>query len=279
MPDLSYSDDALNVRGAFFGAKTVVYVEGDDDVMFWQEVFAQVADKHFEVESVGGSTTLDDYILKISSGQLVAIAARDADFLPLLGECSQDPKVVYTQGYSIENSLYVAEAVAQLARAWCKSNRISIATCELWLEHLAEAVAPLVHLDIANATSASGVATVGENCSRFMASANSENACPTKIAQMVALSAPNIPRSAIEAAELVVGITPEKVLAHLRGHFLASAIHRFIVRHAKSFGRKVSISAESLYAAAIAHFAATIRTIHPHRTYYIEAARIAWQSL
>jgi Protein of unknown function (DUF4435) len=279
MPDLSYSDEALNVRGAFFGAKTVVYVEGDDDVLFWQEVFSQVADEHFEVESVGGSSILDEYILKISSGQLTAIAARDSDFLPLLGQCSTDPKVLYTYGYSIENSLYVADAVAHLARAWSKSNRISTPTCENWLEGLAKTVAPLVHLDIANATAAAGATTLGDNCSRFMISTNSELACPNKVAAIVALSTPKIPRHAIEWAEATVGSAPDRVLAHLRGHFLASAIHRFIVKHAKSFGRKVSISTESLYAAAVAIFAATLPTKHPHRDHYINAARIAWQSV
>ena len=279
MPDISYSDEALNVRGAFFGVKAVVYVEGDEDVLFWQEVFSQVTTEHFEVESVGGSPTLDEYIQKISSGQITAIAARDSDFLPILGACSPDPKVVYTHGYAIENSLYVAEAVGQLARGWCKSNKVTTAACEAWLSDLATTLAPLVHLDVANTTSSSGIPTLGDNCSRYMTSAGSAVACPTKVAEMIAQLRPKIPHAAIASAELAVGYAPDKVLNHLRGHFLASAIHRFIAKQAKSLGRRVSISAESLYTAALAVFSATLGTKHPHRDHYLEAAKVAWHSV
>jgi Protein of unknown function (DUF4435) len=279
MADLSYSDDALNIRGAFFGAKTVVYVEGDDDVLFWHEVFSQVTDEHFEVESVGGSPRLDEYIQKISDGQLIAIAARDCDFLHILGSRCSNPRVVYTYGYAIENSLYVAESVTQLARAWCKTNKLTNADCEAWLKGLATTVAPLVHLDLANATSSTGVATIGDNCGRFMTSTNSAAACPTKVATAISESAPYIPPSAITLAESTVGFEPDKVLNHIRGHFLASAIHRYITKQAKSLGRKVSISAESLYAAALSQFSSSLRTKHPHRIHYIEAARVAWHSI
>lgn len=279
MPDLSYSDDALNIRGAFFGAKTVVYVEGDDDVLFWQAIFAQVADQNFEIESVGGSPTLDEYIQKISSGKLVAIAARDSDFLSLLGTKSQDPKVVYTTGYSIENSLYVPEALTNMARAWCKSNQISGASCEAWLKEFATAVAPLVYLDLANTTASAGVQTIGDNCDRFMTSKNSATVCNNKVNDLVVASLPKLPAAHVGAARLTVGAEPEIILTNIRGHFLASAIHRFITKEAKSLGRKVSISAESLYAAALGQFSASLRNNHPHRDHYLDAAKLAWQSV
>ncbi|WP_082585437.1 DUF4435 domain-containing protein [Hydrogenophaga sp. Root209] len=279
MPDLSYSDDALNVRNAFFGAKTIIYVEGDDDVLFWHEVFSQVADEHFEVEPVGGAPTLDDYIRKISSGQLIAIAARDADFLRILGTCSQDPRIVYTRGYSVENSLYVTESVTKLARAWCKTSDISASVCQSWIEEFAKCIAPLVHLDVANTISASGLATIGDNCSRFMTSLNSAALCPQKIDEAVSGIISKIPGSAISSANAEVGDTTENILVYLRGHFLASAIHRFIVKQAKLLGRKVSISAESLYAASIALFSASLMGSHPHSTHYLETAKTAWQAV
>jgi hypothetical protein len=279
MPELSYSDDALNVRNAFFGAKVIVYVEGDDDVLFWHEIFSQVADDHFEVEPVGGAPALDEYICKIEAGRLSAIAARDADFLPLTGSCCPCPRVLYTYGYAVENSLYITEILMNLARSWCKTHRISVATCQSWLDEFAKGIASLVHLDIANTTSSAGVQTIGDNCTRFMKSANSATVCPTKVAKALALVAPKIPRSALSSAETVVGSSPDLVLRYLRGHALASAIHRFVVNQAKTFGRKVSISAESLYAAAIAHFSRTLKTRHPHRTHYLNASTNAWKSI
>ena len=80
MRDLEYSPDALNAKSAFYRAKTMIYVEGDDDLMFWEEVFSQVPDFAFEIESVGGSPELDKHIKNIEAGSLDAIAARDERF-------------------------------------------------------------------------------------------------------------------------------------------------------------------------------------------------------
>ena len=279
MPELSYSDEALNVRGAFFGAKAIVYVEGDDDVLFWQEVFSRVTDEMFEVESVGGSPALDEHIQRIASGRLHAIAARDSDFLPILGTCCPHPRVVYTFGYSIENSLYVSKTLTQLVRLWCKSPRINLAECTEWINNLAATVGPLVHLDAANAVSAAGVATLGDNCSRYMTSASSATACPTKVAAAVASIGTRIPAGAAASATASVGTEPDALLTYLRGHFLASAVHRYIVKRAKALGRKVSISAESLYAAAVVQFARTLDSDHPHRDHYLSSARAAWRAV
>lgn len=279
MHDLSYSNDALNVRSAFFGAKAIIYVEGDDDVLFWQGIFSNVTNEHFEVEAVGGAPALDEHITKINSGQLEAIAARDADFLPMLGVCSTNPRVVYTLGYSIENSLYTATALTQLVRLWCKSPRISVADCEGWLSQLASAIGSLIHLDAANAISGVGVATIGDNCSRYMTSDRSDRVCQSKVAAAVNAITAGIPSNAVATATTCIGTEPDSVLKHLRGHFLASAVHRHIVKSAKTFGKKVNISSESLYAAAIAQFTSALRIDHPHKSHYLDSARSAWQTI
>ena len=42
--------------------------EGDDDVLFWHEVFSKIPEASVEVESAGGSDQIDQYITKILSG-------------------------------------------------------------------------------------------------------------------------------------------------------------------------------------------------------------------
>lgn len=279
MLDNSYSDDALNVRSAFFGVKAIIYVEGDDDVLFWQEVFSRITNECFEVESLGGSSALDEYIAKIASGQIKAIAARDADFIPILKMCSPDPKVVYTFGYSIENSLYTSATVAQLVKIWCKSPKFSTRKCADWLNQLASIVEPLVIFDAANAISGSGVSTIGDNCGRYMKNSTSTTICPDKVSAALVKIAENIPPKKVDDARKIIGTKSEDVLRNIRGHFLASAVHRYIVGNAKEFGKKVSISAESLYAAAILQFASSLDAEHLHKSHYLESARSAWQAL
>lgn len=279
MPELDYSYDALNVRNAFFRVKTIIYVEGDDDVLFWEEIFSQVTTEKFKVEPLFGSPTLDKYVEQIANGQLEAIAARDSDFLSHMGLRVSNPRVVYSYGHSIENSLYITDSIQHLTKLFCKNSKITLAECETWVNTLAKEIATLVYLDIANMCSNSGLDTIGDNCSRFMKGRTSAMTCPQKIAAHIAQLTPKLPGSAIQIAESVVGNDVLSVISHLRGHFLATMVHRYIVERAKSFGRKVSISSESLYASAMTYFAKSINYKHPHKDHYIRVASAAWAAI
>lgn len=281
MGDWFYSNDALDIRNEFFGVKAIIYVEGDDDVLFWQEIFSKVTNEEFEIESVGGANELDAYIEKIKSNQLSSIiAARDADFLPLSQEKNTNSKILYTYGYSIENSLYEQRAITQLARLWSKSQKITEAEVKIWLREFSEDISPLVHLDVANYLSKQGLETLGDNCSRYTTNNKSEKICKTKVKNAVKQIAPLIPPQYITIAKKEIGNTTTKILNHIRGHFLATATHRYIVQKAKSLDKKVTISAESLYAAAISIFSITLNIMeHPHTNYYISSAKKAWNAL
>ena len=279
MSDLFYSDDALNVRNLFLEVDSVIYVEGDDDVLFWQHIFSCVTDDTFEVESVGGSQLLDEYIKKIVAGKLQCIAARDSDFLPLTNKQCQNPKVVHTFGYSIENSLYTAPTLLPLVQSWCKSVKVSLNECQAWLDDLGTKIGPLVHLDAGNAISATRVATIHDNCSCYMVNKKSATVCPQKIQAEVQVIGPKIPLLAVQEAETKIGFIPGDVLRNLRGHFLASAVHRYISERAASSGKKTSISSDSLYAAAMGQLMSTLKTTHPHRLHYLSSAKSAWDAL
>lgn len=279
MANLTYSDDALNVRNSFFGVKSIIYVEGDDDVLFWGHIFSKVTNEKFEIEPVGGALALDEYIERISDGRLQGIAARDADFLPLLNRSCQHPRVVYTFGYSIENSLYTATTLAQLVQSWCKSLKVTINECQEWLDDLGSKMTPLVHLDFANAISGGGISVMHGNCSCYMTNRHSATACSKKIHEAVQTKRTEIPSEAEREAAKKIGANPHETLRHLRGHFLASAVHKYIVQRATSLGKKTTISAESLYAAAIGQLSSALTTNHPHSQHYLVSAESAWQAL
>lgn len=110
MADLFYSDEALNVKSAFYRANSMVFVEGDDDVLFWHEVFSKIPEASVEVESAGGSDQIDQYITKILSGELQAIAARDSDFLPHMADIEND------QEFSIRSATPLKILFTQLSQ-------------------------------------------------------------------------------------------------------------------------------------------------------------------
>lgn len=264
MADLEYSLDAENAKNAFYRADAMVYVEGDDDVLFWHTVLTATTDMKFEIEQVGGAPEIEKYVSKIISGQLQAIVARDSDLRPLAGTIILHPLVIHTYGHSVENTLYTPEALHHLTRSWSKSNKISLAECEVWLDELANSCEPLLQLDLANELSGAGVQTIGDNCSRFMKSKYSCIPCKIKISTFKSNTDAQIPKTALASALAAINAKPRQVTWFLRGHFIASAVMKFIVHKAQEHGKKVSISAESLYAAALIYFGSHFNAKHPH---------------
>jgi hypothetical protein len=272
MADLEYSVDALNVKHAFYRAETMVYVEGEDDVLFWDVILSQTTNMKYEIESVGGSAEIDKYIAKLETAQLLAIVARDSDLLPLLGKKSENPCILYTIGYSIENSLYTVETLLPLAKSWCKSTKITEQECRDWFENLSNQFLTLLQLDLANAFGNAGVQTIGDNCTRFMKNQSSAQPCNQKIERYVNQAKALIAEDLLAEAELMLGDDLTKIGLFLRGHFLQSAVIKFLANKAQSYGKKATVSADALYAAALAIFKSIFSNHHPHYGHYVAAA-------
>ena len=279
MTDLLYSDEALNVKSAFYRAKSMVYVEGDDDVMFWHEVFSKVPEASVEVESAGGSDQIDKYITKILSGELQAIAARDSDFLPHITGLVNDPRILYSFGYAIENSLFTADSIAALTRQWCKNPKISTQDCTDWLAEVTATLKPLIHLDLANRISNAGAGTVTDNCTRLMQTQTSCVTCKNKVTTQVIQAKALVPANVQTLAEKKLGNRPEDLMRWLRGHFLASAVLKYVLSKATVLGKRIDLSTDSLYAAAVGHFGRVLGVSHPHQDHYIASASAAYQAI
>jgi hypothetical protein len=277
MADLFYSDEALNVKSVFYQVKTMVFVEGDDDVLFWHHVFSKIPNASVQVESAGSSSQIDQYITKILSGKLNAIAARDSDFLPHTTGLRNDPRILYTFGYSIENSLYTTDSISVLATQWCKSPNIPTQDSTDWLTNVVATLKPLIHLDLANRMSGVGVCTVTDNCTPFMKSPKSCLPCSSKVSTQVNRAMALVPADAQALAMKNLGSRPEELMRWLRGHFLATAVLKYL--HSKvKHGKKFNLSLDALYAAAIGHFGHVLGVSHPHQDHYIRTACAAYES-
>lgn len=269
MSNLEYSNDALNAMSAFYRAKAMVYVEGDDDVIFWRHILSETIGPLLEIEPVGGVGEIKKYVDKILAGEIDAVVARDADLSHFVGPQSRHPRILYSYGYSIENSLYTVPAIKGLAESWSKTDRLELNICTAWIDDLLTAVTPLIELDIANALEAGGLETIGDNCTRFMTSTSSDRVCRMKVESYSDPIKLKIATQNLASARAILESASDASLRLIRGHFLASAIMKFIVSTAKRYGKKVSLSAESLYAAAIGHFGNSVKTAqHPHYEYY-----------
>uniref|UniRef100_UPI000A82428C DUF4435 domain-containing protein n=1 Tax=Vibrio campbellii TaxID=680 RepID=UPI000A82428C len=82
MTEFSYSVDAEDVMSSFYGVDAILYVEGEDDIPFWDAIFSNLSDLSLEIKEVGGCDELEPYITKICNGELTDLVAMDRDFRP-----------------------------------------------------------------------------------------------------------------------------------------------------------------------------------------------------
>jgi hypothetical protein len=275
MSEFEYSTDALNVKSFFYKSNSIIYVEGDDDVMFWNEIFSKFNDFNYQIEPLGGSEELDKYITKISSGELTAIAARDLDYTNHTKSQVNHDRVVYTYGYSLENSLYTNESIHALTKIWCKDPSFDCKVCENWLAQFSQSFRRLLALDIANATSKMGLNVLYDNCTQFMHGKTSSLPCSERIGKKIEEVEKTLPTQDVEYALDILGTNDEKIVFSIRGHFLASAVSKFISNKAQSLGKKVSLSNDALYSTAITYFATKLNKGTPHFDHYFNSAQTA----
>jgi len=269
MPDLVYSDDAVNVLGRFHQTDTMLFVEGDEDIPFWEAMFDAFTDLSVKVESVGGKPALVKYAESIIAGKLHIVVAFDRDY-SFFDKQIVHANVLYTYGYSIENSIVTIETIQKSIQSLGRISRKMVDKDEIssWLGDLEKSIEPILMHDICNYVKKHGCKVASNNCSRFMSSKSSHKICDRKVNDFInslTFSVTSRERSKYARTVKSYGLS---ILDAIRGHFLFTAVHRFIVLYLKKLDIKVSISNESLYAAMMLSLENTFSNKHPHYEYY-----------
>lgn len=264
MDELEYSADAINTLNRFHRCENIVFVEGEDDELFWTTVFRVCMGTEVVAQSMGSCTQLDRQIERIVNEDLNVLAARDSDFLRVNGQHVEDDRVLYTWGYAIENSLYTADCVSSIASIWTRGRQLGLEEeCDAWLNEFYAALDELIRYDAANARHQCGLSVLGDNFTRFAKDGTKVAVASKKVATQIATLAQTISQEMLQMAE---GI--ETVFAWLRGHFLASAVRQFIVGKLRQVGLNKQMSTDSMYTNAMLHFEHSLQANHPHRDYY-----------
>lgn len=273
MAELEYGRDALNVKSRFYRASCMFYVEGADDEVFWTIVATARPELSIQIESVGSCTQLDKLISKIESGEINAVAARDRDYLEIKKLLSSSKRVVYTSGYSIENTLVnstsLASCVADMARKGTRDD----AHADAWISEFSERIREILHLDVAGQLSERPVAIIGHSCDGFMKSKNSFTLCEDGIRSFIGRVGGSVALEKLNTANNELqGCDVKDVI---RGHFLFSAVHRYVQVSARAFSTSnhVSLSHDALFALLISHFRQMFKRGHPEYSYYTTAMR------
>jgi hypothetical protein len=278
MAGLEYSDEALNVRAAFFGQNRMLYVEGDDDVIFWESILSAFGKDGYKVESVGGVEELKKKIVKIANRDIDSAAARDSDFNKLDLNYVAVPDVVVTYGHSIENTLITSPGLVHLARVYGRVpvGTISEVDFDDWMEGLESSFEDLIFYDAANQINGLGESVLSDNCTRFMTSQKSCTPCDARIGAEVVRHADNLNLHAhMAATKAVFAATGNRALDFMRGHFLATAAMKKVNRVLAGNGASKSVNNDSFTSSLMLGFGSVFNNLHPHYEYYsVEVANI-----
>ncbi|WP_405599219.1 MULTISPECIES: DUF4435 domain-containing protein [unclassified Pseudoalteromonas] len=271
MPNLNYSNGALNVYSAFFGAEKMLYVEGDDDLAFWDIVLSSFNIQNIQLQEVGGDEELAKYILKIKNNEIDAIAAKDCDFSILEDDYEELDNVLVTYGHSIENTLICPNVMAKVIKSY---GRVVLTDeekkeCENWLNTFYHSFNSLIKYDAVNELRKTGLNVLYSNCSTFMKTRLSPLPCDEKITTKINL----LGEQANFEADLVEVITKidnvdKGIFDFLRGHFLFSAALRYINYVLKSKGSQKTASNDALFSGSILALEGLLKEGHPHYHHY-----------
>lgn len=269
MADLQYSLEARNVLNRFHKVEKILYVEGDDDIPFWEIIINSIGSYSYKIEESGGKPQLEERMAEIESGNADFLVAIDSDFDDF-NKIRKSPKIIKTFGYSIENTM-ISDAV--LHRAVCNISKISkkifsIEECRAWLATVNSTIGSLVYFDIKNRLDGHGVSVIGDNCDRFMTSKKSCVICDVKVGDHIA----NFPFEVDEESERAFSeFFRERNLNSidmLRGHFLISLAFRFIKFNIAKLKGEISISREAFYGVLATCFEISFNKDHAHRDFY-----------
>lgn len=270
MARLEYSIEAKNVLKKFYRIDKMLYVEGDDDVPFWEFMFEKFESPNVEVQQVGGKEELRKYIDQINCGQLDAIVAMDRDFGPFDGSDTEHDLVVRTAGYSIENTLISAKVLVKVARRTGRlpAKNATLEECQHWLQDFYHQCSGLLVNDLMDQCEGERVGVIGDNCDRFLESKQSDKVCLKKVDKYLkdlGLESDPTLSKMLEKIRFDAGL---RLSDFIRGHFLASAAQRFVCLLVKRKRANISLSSAAFFGAVNLAFESLFGPDHPHFVHY-----------
>lgn len=272
MTDFSYSTDAESIMNQFHGVDIMVYVEGQDDIPFWEFMFNKFTSISIEVQEVGSCSALEPYMQKIFSNQINAIVACDMDFTVFSGDAIGHSNIIRTFSYSIENSMLhidnIYKAIKVIGRL--PSKMVKKDDVAGWLEAFYLQLEHLIKMDVFNEVNALGVSVIGDNSTRLMKSRTSCDLCGDKLDQYMTQIVPKLTGYDNEIIDNLISDAGLETKQLLKGHFLFSAVAKFVKNFIKSKGLNISLSNDALYSAFILSLESTFTENNNEFQYYKE---------
>ena len=251
--NFNLSVGARNVEARFYNKLGIVYVEGDDDKLFWAQYFDP---KNFEIRDAGGCKNLKEYEDEIINHGLKCIVAKDADYSAFMEKGNLHPLIVCTLSHSIECVMYcpynVNACLKRLARTF-EDHLDEIKQC---YDIFFTDVKDIVIYDIANNVFGIGCSVCGDSCIPFMTSNHSVKICADKRDKFIEKIANCFTEEQIDKARELLDNDKRELRQIVKGHFQTSFVANLLKKLSSQItqDKAPSISSDALYALLITCF-------------------------
>lgn len=252
MNEIIHSTEALNVLSRFYGKRYTVFVEGQDDLLFWKKLFNYIIPEEVNIEIAGGLEELNKYCKKIIDENAQIIVAMDNDHNRVINNREKHNRIIYTYGYSIENTLYCNSNINRIIQNIYRTDIDLSENISKWKEGFCKNSKELLIYDILNYYLPKSIAVFGDNCCRFLVTQNSANLSRPKIDAFI-----NTIKNfwTVDEIEKVNNLLEnEDIWYCIKGHFITNAVINFVKYEASKYCgiKTVKIfSLDHLYSSAI----------------------------
>lgn len=252
---LAHSDGAISIIHKFYDKKFMLYVEGDDDISFWDEQFRKYLPTDFyEIEQVHGKDNLAEYILGIANGALTnVVVACDSDYSKFFKDkIPEHGCIVRTYGHSIENTMFCPLSIAVYIRRMTNTSNDYLGDIIEWVEKFCNSAKVLLPYEIKNAVDSFHIDNLPKIFNNgyhyFKTSATNQDLDDGKISQFIASINTNYNQDEIFAIEEDIESDERELRFLIQGHFFAEGVMNYIRNKIKKIkGKSISISNDSFY--------------------------------
>ena len=179
------------------------------------------------------------------------MAIRDSDYLEVINSKFENPRIIYTFGYSMENSLYSPRNITQAINHLSSSEKGIIKNADTWLRKCFEDLNQLIFLDIADVKLGKGIGVLGDSGTKYVSHDKdyiiSSEKVESRIREIEHLFTEQEKNN---FADLVMKYKKKKYLI-IRGHLMTHLVLNFINREVdrcKPVGKKGKLNHGSIYA-------------------------------
>ena len=210
--------------GYLFHPKIVVYVEGDTDIPFYEEVLQNY---NCEVTPRNGRAECEKLATTLVQDNRSYVVILDGDYEILEGTRSKHRRIILLHRYSVENYLFEEDPIQQFCRDYARE---LVSRFREFVEIIEQKFKELIVLDVAHRRSGTGYKVLPDSPREFFAGQRTLDLLDDKIDKLCIEATQRIDIRSIAKARTLVEKFLEKrrFIDLLPGHFAFGIMWRLI---------------------------------------------------